>query len=349
MSGQTKPILRAIKGEPTAHPPFWLMRQAGRYLPEYRTLREKAGSFLKLCMTPELATEVTLQPIRRFGMDAAILFSDIPLVPHALGLDLAYQDGEGPKLSPVQDRAGLTQLRPSIDLDQLRPVYDAIRLVKTELASDKALIGFAGAPWTLATYVVEGGSSRTFPTVRRWTKEDPDGFAQLIDRLTDAIAAHLIEQIEAGVDLVQIFDSWAGAIADVDLDRWIVQPTRRIIETVKARFPDVPIIGFPKGIGLATTIFVAGTGVDVLSIDPTMQLDFAANMLQPTVALQGNLDPDTLVVGGLAMEQATRAILDSLGGGRFIFNLGHGVLPPTPPQHVADLAEIIRSWSPPRQ
>ncbi|HLY58643.1 MAG TPA: uroporphyrinogen decarboxylase [Stellaceae bacterium] len=343
MSPEDKPFLRAVMGAPVAHHPFWLMRQAGRYLPEYRAIRAKARDFVQLCLTPDLATEITLQPIRRFGMDAAILFSDILLVPFSLGQELAFQEGEGPKLEPIRDRSGLTRLSEALDFERLLPVYETIRLVKQALPPETALIGFAGAPWTLATYMVEGGSSRQFAAIGSWVSRDADGFQVLIDRITTAVTAHLDRQIAAGVEAVQIFDSWAAAALPHDLKRWVYEPTRRIVASLKERWPAVPVIGFPKGIGTATAEYVRTTGVDMISVDTTLPLDFARDTLQPLAAVQGSLDPELLVTGGTAMKAAVERIVDTLGAGRFVFNLGHGVLQTTPPEHVAALAEQLRS------
>jgi uroporphyrinogen decarboxylase len=340
---ETKPMLRAIRGQPVSHIPFWLMRQAGRYLPEYREIRAQARDFVQLCLTPDLATEITLQPVRRFGMDAAIIFSDILLVPFSLGQALAFQEGEGPKLEPIRQRSDLTRLAQSPDLDRLEAVYETLRRVKAALGPQTVLIGFAGAPWTLATYMIEGGSSRDFAAARQWASGDPEGFAMLIDRLTQAVIAHLERQIEAGAETVQLFDSWAGAAGADGLEPWIIEPTRRIVAALRRRFPDVPVIGFPKGIGELTLQFAERTGVDMVSIDTGTALEFARDRLQPVTAVQGNLDPDLLVAGGLAMRAAIDRIVEHLGGGRFVFNLGHGVLQTTPPEQVAELAAHLRS------
>jgi uroporphyrinogen decarboxylase len=343
MDPADKRLLHAIAGRPVDTHPFWLMRQAGRYLPEYRRVRAEAGSFLDLCFTPPLAAEVTIQPIRRFGMDAAILFSDILLVPYALGQKLAFQEGEGPKLEPVRSAADLTRLATTPDLDRLEPVYETIRLVKRALPETTALIGFAGAPWTLATYAVEGGSSRGFEIVRRWAESDPEGFRTLIDRLADAVALHLERQIAAGAEVVQIFDSWAAAAGDSGFEPWILAPTRRIVAGLKARWPQVPVIGFPKGIGARAAEYARATGVDMVSIGSDLDPGMARDIVQPVAGVQGNLDPALLVAGGAAMEQQVRRIVDALGRGRFVFNLGHGVVPETPPEHVAALAALLRS------
>lgn len=347
-AGQLRPsrkrLLRAIKGEPTDRPPFWLMRQAGRYLPEYRAIRAKTGGFLDLCFNPDLATEVTLQPLRRFGMDAAILFSDILVIPHGLGQLVAFKEGEGPVLEPIRDIRGLAELTLDWQADRLAPVYEAVRRIAAAVPDDTAVIGFAGAPWTVATYMIEGGSSRTFERTKAWASGDPDGFGQLIDLLCRATVAHLSAQIDAGAEIVQLFDSWASALDGEAYDRWVIEPTRWIVGALKQRYPAIPVIGFPRASGLAYERFVKSTGVDVASIDQGMPLDWARDTLQPHVAVQGNLDPQVLVAGGVALAAAVQRINDTLSGGRFIFNLGHGIVPETPVEHVAELASMIKGY-----
>lgn len=337
-----KPVLRVLRGEALEPPPFWLMRQAGRYLPEYRALREKAGGFLDLCYAPESAAEVTLQPIRRFGMDAAILFSDILVVPQALGQKLWFEPGEGPALTPIRTGDAAFALNVTGVTDRLRPVYRAAELVAAQLPPAIALIGFAGAPWTVATYMVEGRSSREFATIKAWAFGDPASFSVLIDRLVEATSAHLMAQIEAGVDVVQLFDTWAGIVPAEEFDRLVIGPTRRIVDTVHAVYPETPIIGFPRGIGPLYERYFRETGVTALSIDAAVPLEQAAKILQKIGPVQGNLDPRILVTGGDALAEAVKKILAALKGGPFIFNLGHGVLPETPLDHVAQLAQLIR-------
>ncbi|HZK90386.1 MAG TPA: uroporphyrinogen decarboxylase [Stellaceae bacterium] len=331
-----KPLLRTLAGETLEQPPWWLMRQAGRYLPEYRELRAKAGDFIALCLTPELAAEATLQPVRRFGMDAAILFSDILLVPRALGQRLSFENN-GPKLEPVSD---ITQLT-ATDLDMLAPVGEAARRVRAELPEATALIGFAGAPWTVATYMVEGGSSRDFNRVKNWAYRDPPGFAALIERITAATLDFLVLQIEAGAHAVQLFDSWAGALSAGGFERWVIGPTKYLVAALKARFPQVPVIGFPRGAGLLYQRYVEETGIAAVGLDTAVPLGFAREKLQPNLAVQGNLDPVLLVVGGAEMRRAVREMRTALGGGPYVFNLGHGILPETPPEHVAELARLL--------
>jgi uroporphyrinogen decarboxylase len=343
MKTEDKLLLRALRGVPVERHPFWLMRQAGRYLPEYRELRAQAGSFLDLCFNPDLATKVTLQPVHRYGMDAAILFSDILVVPLGLGQNVSFQEGEGPKLEPIRDFSDLARLSSSLDLVKLEPIYETVRRVRQELPPETALIGFAGAPWTVATYVVEGSSSREFLNVKGWAAADKIGFGKLIDLLTEATIAHLTAQITAGAEIVQIFDSWAGALEGEAFHNWVVEPTKRIVAALKTHKPNLPIIGFPKGAGAKYLGYARETGVDVVALDQDVPLSFARDILQPVTALQGNLDPNLLVSGGPAMETRIREILTALGKGRFVFNLGHGILPTTPLDHVERLSEILRT------
>lgn len=322
------------------------MRQAGRYLPEYRAVRAETRGFLDLCFTPDKAIDVTLQPIRRFGFDAAILFSDILVIPYALGQEVRFVEGEGPKLDPIGRADDLKRL----SLDPIRSersplsaVYEAVAGIRSELPADVTLIGFAGAPWTVACYMVEGGTSREFHQVKRWAFEDPDGFGGLIDIVVEATVDHLVRQVEAGADVLQLFDSHAGVLPDGAYERWIIEPNRRIVAAVKARFPDLPIIGFPRGSGTRYGAFAAGTGVTAVSIDSAVPVAWAADRLQGRVAVQGNLDPVSLLAGGAAMRDAVAHILQGLGDGPMIFNLGHGVIKETPPDHVADLVSLVRN------
>jgi uroporphyrinogen decarboxylase len=338
MAGQpTKPLLRALAGETLDLSPWWLMRQAGRYLPEYREVRAKAGDFVTLCLTPALAAEVTLQPVRRFGMDAAILFSDILLVPRALGQRLSFEN-DGPKLAPISDITGLGVA----DLAMLAPVGEAVRRVRRDLPEQTALIGFAGAPWTVSTYMIEGGTSRDFHRVKGLAYRDPTGFDALIEKIAAATLAFLTLQIEAGVEVVQLFDSWAGALSPEGFERWVIAPTKRLVAALKARFPSIPIIGFPRAAGWLYERYAGETGVDAVSLDTGVPADLARDRLQSRVAVQGNLDPMMLVVGGDGMRNAVCQLRATLGGGPYIFNLGHGILPETPPEHVAELARLLR-------
>jgi uroporphyrinogen decarboxylase len=343
---QPKSLIRALLGETQAQPTFWFMRQAGRYLPEYRELRAKAGSFLQLCMNPELAAEVTLQPIHRFAMDAAILFADILLVPHAMGQKLEFKEGEGPVLAAVRDEAAIDALSddPGEILRSLKPVFETVHRVARALPFDTALIGFAGAPWTVATYMVEGGSSRDFAIVRQLAYTQPALFQRLIDRLVDATSAYLEAQVRAGAEAIQLFDSWAGILPETEFQRWCIAPTREIVSRLRRSHPGVPVIGFPRGAGLMAELYAAETGVTTVALDQTMPLAWAAANLQPNWSLQGNLDPLLLVTGGAPMQTAARRILEAFGRGPFVFNLGHGIVPETPPEHVAQLCELIRHW-----
>ena len=341
----TKPLLRALHGETLPRPPVWLMRQAGRYLPEYRELRQKAGGFLDLCFSPDRAAEATLQPIRRFGMDGAILFSDILVVPYGLGREIGFREGEGPVLPPLRRVEEVAELREEGLVERLAPVYEAIRRVKAALPAAVALIGFAGAPWTVATYLVEGGGSRDFALVKRWAFTDPEGFGRLIDRLAAATIEHLSAQIAAGAEAVQLFDSWAGVLAEAPFRRFVIAPTQRIVAALAERHPGVPVIGFPRGAGLMLRAYVEETRIGALSLDPMVPCEIARKTLQSLVPVQGNLDPLLLVAGGEAMRQEVAAIRASLGGGPFVFNLGHGVRQETPVEHVAMLIDALRRES----
>lgn len=321
------------------------MRQAGRYLPEYRAIREQVSGFLALCYTPELAAEATLQPIRRFGLDAAILFSDILVVPHALGQEVRFVEGEGPRLDPVRDAAGAARLSPDAlrsENSLLEPVYEAVGRVRGALPDETTLIGFAGAPWTVATYMVEGGASRDFHNIKRWALGDPDGFQVLIDTVAEGTIDHLSRQAKAGAEAVQLFDSHAGVLPDCVFERWVIEPTKRIVAALRQTHPDLPIIGFPRGAGLRCAAYADATGVTAVGLDSAASLAWAKTAVQTRVPVQGNLDPAYLLVGGDAMRAATNHILDALSDGPFVFNLGHGVVKETPPAHVADLVAHIR-------
>ncbi len=342
MKSEDKLLVRALRGETLSRPPFWFMRQAGRCLPEFREIRAKAGGFLDLCYNPELATEVTLQPIRRFGMDAAILFADILLIPDGLGQPLDYIAGEGPVLEPIRNQAELSRLSMDGLHDKAGPVYETVARLKSELPENVTLIGFAGAPWTVAAYMVEGRGSRDHANVKEWAYGDPDGFGRLMDLLVVATVEYLSKQVDAGAEVVQLFDTWASALSEPAFQRWCLEPVQKIVEELRKRYPDLPIIGFPKGAGAGYANFAKTAGVDGVSLDWTVPLDWARDQVQPLVTVQGNLDPRLLVVGGKAMEAEARRILETLGQGPFIFNLGHGIVPETPPEHVARLSEILR-------
>ncbi len=340
-----KPLLRVLRGEALKTPPVWLMRQAGRYLPEYRKIRNTVGGFLDLCYSPALAAEVTLQPIRRYGFDAAILFSDILVVPDALGQSVRFEEGGGPKLDPIRDVGGLGELRLEGIHDRLAPIYETVSRLSGSLPENTALIGFAGSPWTVATYMVEGASSRDFVHVRGWAQEDPGGFERLIGIIGDATAEYLCRQVEAGAEILQLFDSWAGVLPQDEFRRWVVEPTAKLTAAVKKRHPGVPIIGFPRSAGQLYEDYIANTGIDAVSLDSTVPLDWAARQLQARLPVQGNLDPLLLLAGGAAMERRIGEILAALSGGPFIFNLGHGIIKETPPDHVAQLMETVRGWA----
>ncbi len=337
-----KPFLQVLRGEQTAHPPVWLMRQAGRYLPEYRALRAKAKNFIDFCLTPDLATEVTLQPVRRFGMDAAILFADILLVPHALGQRVGFVEGEGPRLEPLQDAAALEALSQARLADILSPVLHTIQGVRASLPEQVALIGFAGAPWTVATYMVEGRGGTDYERTRQMAWSEPQLFAMLMDILVEATSAYLIAQGHAGAEALQLFDSWAGAVPAPLFESAVIAPTARIVAAVKAIHPHIPIIGFPRAAGSHLARYAAATGVDAVGVDHMTDLVWAAQAVGEGMAVQGNLDPVLLLEGGTAMAQQVTHLLTAMAGRRFLFNLGHGVMQPTPPEHVAALVALVK-------
>jgi uroporphyrinogen decarboxylase len=339
-----KPLLRALSGEVLATPPVWLMRQAGRYLPEYRELRAKAKGFLDLCYTPDYAVEVTLQPIRRYGFDAAILFSDILVVPDALGQEVWFEEGVGPRLEALQTPADLAGLSREGLHEALAPVYETVKRLRRELPAETTLIGFAGAPWTVASYMLEGGSSKDFAAGKRWAYGAPQDMQRLIDLLVAATGDYLIAQIDAGAEVVQIFDSWAGIWPEAHLRRWCLEPMKELVARVRAERPGVPVIVFPRGAGLLYQAYAEECGASALGLDTTVPLGWARETLQPKACLQGNLDPLLLVAGGDSLRDGVAAILEQLAQGPFIFNLGHGIVPETPLEHVAQMLEQIRSW-----
>ncbi len=344
MTASPKRFLAAIAGHVTDRPPFWLMRQAGRYLPEYRATRAQAGGFLDLCFNPDLATEVTLQPIRRYGMDAAILFSDILVVPHGLGQPVAFKAGEGPVLQPVRDADALAALTLDRLHDRLSPVYETVERLTHALPAETALIGFAGSPWTVATYMVEGRGSKDHGTVKAMAYAEPALFDRLIALLVEATTAYLSRQIRAGAECVQLFDSWAGALADDQFRRLVIAPTQEIVRRLKAEHPDTPIIGFPRGGGVMLVEYARTTGIDAIALDTAVPPAWAAEVLQPLMPVQGNLDPALLLAGGAAMTDRIDHLLSVLGRRPYVFNLGHGVTPDVPPDTVAALSERIRTW-----
>lgn len=337
-----KKMLAVLQGNAADVPPVWLMRQAGRYLPEYRQTRAKAGTFLDLCYSPELAEEVTLQPIRRYGFDAAILFADILLVPHALGQKLDFVQGEGPRLEPITDLAGLGRLKPVDEIDEtLEPVYETVRRLSKSLPSETTLIGFAGAPWTVATYIIAGRGTPDQAPARMWMYRDPKGFAALIDLVTDATIHYLSRQIEAGAEVVKLFDSWAGSLAPEMFARYSIAPIRRIADALKAKHGDIPVIGFPRGVGGSYVRFAAEGGTDAVALDSAVSLDWARKAM-PGIPLQGNLDPLLMVVGGDPLTETAKRMVGSMAGHPYIFNLGHGITPDANPAHVDQLLRAIR-------
>ena len=337
-----KTLLAVLSGTPAAVPPVWLMRQAGRYLPEYRALRKRADSFLDFCYTPELAVEATLQPIRRFDLDAAIVFSDILVIPDALGQRVRFEDGVGPRLDPISTMEEVARLRETGVAERLEPVYDTVSGAREGLPDGVALIGFAGAPWTIATYMVEGGTSRGHERIRKLAYDAPDLMEKLIGILTRAVADHLIAQVRAGAEAVQIFDSWAGALPATLRGRYSLRPIAEIASRVRAACPDVPTIAFPRGVGTGYADYAAVSAISGISIDQGVDAGWAAAALQGSAAVQGNLDPLVLAAGGRAMEDSIDGILSALGGGPFVFNLGHGIVPETPPEHVAALIARVK-------
>ncbi|MET0536961.1 MAG: uroporphyrinogen decarboxylase [Xanthobacteraceae bacterium] len=338
-----KPVLDVLAGRICNPPPVWIMRQAGRYLPEYRRAREQAGDFLKLCLTPDLAAEVTLQPVRRFGFDAAILFSDILLVPFALGQAVSFIEGEGPRLAPIADRKALRSLKSEPDQNIFQPVYETVGRVRQQLDDNATLLGFCGAPWTVATYMVGGGGSMDQAPARLFAYRDPEMFAALIDLLVEASASHLIRQLRAGADAVQIFDSWAGILPPTEFYRWCIEPTRRLVANVRQSVPDARIIGFPRGAGVSLFDYVENMPVDAVGLDWTMDMHVVREKVRPGLPLQGKLDPIVLLAGGAALDRAVDENLADFAGRPFIFNLGHGILPQTPVAHVEQMLARIRA------
>ena len=341
ISTENKKLLRVFAHRIETPPPVWLMRQAGRYLPEYRAVRATAGSFLDLCYTPELAAEVTLQPIRRFQLDGAILFSDILVVADGLGRKVTFDDG--PKLEPLRDAAEIDALDVQRVCDRAAPVFETVRRVRQELPAETALIGFAGAPWTVATYMVEGGGSRDFLYVKSWAYRSPDTFARLIDVLVDATSRYLNAQIAAGAEAVQLFDTWAGVLPEQAFRRWCLEPIREIIANVHAEHPGIATVVFARGVGTNYALLAAESGADVIGIDAATPLDWARDSVQNRCVVQGNLDPVLLVAGGAALDAEIDRIIATLGRRPFVFNLGHGVLPETPPENVARLVARVRT------
>jgi uroporphyrinogen decarboxylase len=337
-----KPLIDVLAGHKVSPPPVWMMRQAGRYLAEYRQVREQAGSFLNLCLSPKLAAEVTLQPIRRFGFDAAILFADILLIPYALGQTLTFVEGEGPRLAPRIGPENLEMLRDSVDMGVLTPIFETIRLVRGQLEPAVALLGFCGAPWTVATYMAGGGGSPDQAAARLFAYRDPRGFARLIELVGQASVDYLIGQFRAGADAVQIFDTWSGVLSPEEFERWCIGPTAQIIAQVRNQVPEAKIIGFPRGAGTLLRRYVEHVAVNAIGLDWTVDRGYARD-IQSHIPVQGNLDPHALLAGGPALDRAIDAILEAFASGPFIFNLGHGILPDTPISHVEQMLARVRS------
>ncbi|MBV9346858.1 MAG: uroporphyrinogen decarboxylase [Pseudolabrys sp.] len=337
-----KSLIAVLDGIRQDVPPVWLMRQAGRYLPEYRAVREKAGGFLDLCFNSELAAEVTLQPVRRFGFDAAILFSDILVIPLALGRDVRFMAGEGPKLDPLPDAQSLLALKDEADGAVLAPVYETVRRVRSTLDPKLTLIGFCGAPWTVATYMVAGEATSDQAPARLFAYRDPENFQRLIDRLVEASIEYLVGQLKAGADCVQIFDTWAGVLPSAEFERWSIRPTQRIVAGVRAKAPGAKIIGFPRGAGVLALAYGERTGVDAMGLDWTQDRDLARETLQRRLPVQGNVDPLALRAGGAALDREVDSVMQAFGDGPFIFNLGHGILPDTPIENVERMLKRVR-------
>ena len=338
-----KKMIRSLQGDVTSDVPLWLMRQAGRYLPEYRELRAKAGSFLKLCYTPSLAAEITLQPLHRFDLDAAILFSDILVIPHALGQKLEFVEGEGPKLDPLQNLQAFDALNIDGFEQNLLPVYETLTRVKQDLAPEKTLIGFAGAAWTVACYMLQGHGGGTFSRAREMALADPEAFTVFLNKLADITAVYLLSQIKNGADVVQIFDSWAGLVPPAHFDDWVIQPTKRMIDTIRKQYPGFPVIGFPRQASDKYLRYAEMTGISGLGLDPAAKFD----MFPKTLCLQGNLAPEILLAGGDKMASAVTKILEASAGRPYIFNLGHGVIKETPPAHVGQLVDMVHDFKRP--
>lgn len=346
MSFPDSPFLSVLSGQTCSPPPMWLMRQAGRYLPEYREVRKTVPSFLDLCLTPKLAAEVTLQPLRRFPFDASIVFSDILIVPFALGQSVTFVEGEGPKLDPIRDAAALSKLDPEAAPEKLSPVYETVERVVAGLPDGVPLIGFCGAPWTVATYMVEGAGSKDQARARALSYEDPPLFRALIDTIVETSTTYLLGQVAAGCRALQIFDSWSGSLPEDAFARWCIAPTREIVERVKAQAPDIPIIGFPRGAGPSAVRYAEETGIDAVGCDTGLPVSWIRDALQTLVPVQGNLDPVLLVAGGPQLDARVHEILEALGDRPFIFNLGHGILPETPIENVDRLVRLVKGeWA----
>jgi len=337
-------MIRALNGEILDRPPFWLMRQAGRYLPEYKEVRKQSKSFLSFCYSPDLAVEVSLQPLRRYHMDAAIVFCDILVIPDALSQQVQFLEGEGPVLDPLRSLEDVQRLSRDRIHEHLAPVYETVSRLSQEIPEQTALIGFAGAPWTVAVYMVEGRGGTDCSRVLQWANDAPDEFQVLMDLLVESTADYLIRQIESGAEIIQLFDSSAGVLNEDQFRRWSIEPMQKIVARLKQSFPEVPIIGFPRNVGTLAEAYVRETGVDGVSLDQITPLDWIAETLQPQCTVQGNLDNELLVTGGEELDRDVVKILKALSTGPFIFNLGHGVMQQTPPEHVGRVADLILGW-----
>lgn len=340
---QNRIMIDILRGKPSGRIPIWMMRQAGRYLAEYRETRKQAGSFLDLCYNPELACEVTLQPIRRFGFDASILFSDILVVPDALGQDVRFEEGVGPRLDPLSDQASVERLQVEGLVDRLAPVIETVGLLRQRLPEETTLLGFCGAPWTVASYMIAGKGTPEQAPGRLFAYRHPEAFRMLVDKLVDASIDYLSAQLTAGADAVQIFDTWGGMLTDPQFDAYVVEPTRRIVNGVRERHPDALIIGFPRGAGSRLPKFVRETGVNAVGFDWMADRAFVQDHVQPLVPVQGNLDPLCLVAGGKRLDEEVEAIVTRFKDGPYIFNLGHGIVPETPVDHVQQMIDRVRS------
>ena len=339
---EKKLFIQALDGQSNKIPPLWMMRQAGRYLPEYREIRATVPTFLDFCYSPKLATEATLQPIRRFGFDAAILFSDILVVPDAFGQKVSFEQGEGPRLPPISDAAGLAALKEEIDLEKLSPVFEAIQLIKGALPSETSLIGFCGAPWTVASYMIAGKGTPDQKPARLFAYQNPELFQRLIDLLVRGSIDYLERQFVAGVESVQIFDSWAGVLPQNEFEKWCLKPILAIVEGLKARVPHARIIAFPRGVGSHLEAFTSHPGINALSLDTSADVNWVAREIQSKKTVQGNLDPFALIAGGHALDESVDRIKKAFDGKPYIFNLGHGILPETPIAHVEQLVARVR-------
>lgn len=342
MNSESKILIKTLKGTKQEKIPFWFMRQAGRYLPEYREVRAKHKNFLEFCYTPKAACEVTLQPIRRFGMDAAIIFSDILVVPHRLGMNVWFEEGHGPRMDALQDGAMLAKLSLDGFTKRLEPVYEALELTRAALPKETALIGFAGSPWTLACYMIEGKSSKEFEKVKAKAKEEKEFFAKLISLLEQAVLSHIDAQVKAGAEVIQLFDSWAGILPEDDYRQWVVEPTARIAKKFKALHPHVPLIGFARQSGAKFLAYGSECGLDAISVDRSVPLEWIRSKLQPRLVVQGCLNQELLASNKQAMLDDAKAVVDALGDKPFVFNLSHGILPATPVENMQALCDYLR-------